>query len=561
MVPLSPSGDRKPSKGPDDGDAGKRPSHNAPHEYSIASHEPRVDSFKEEDKRRESLLDDSPFSLQCMKDLEDSLEPLTTDEDEGFFLSGGDKTSNAPSTIADPVSTIAPEPVESHLPYVDELVNLVYNHDTNTPEDSQIDPLSSLSLLNGSPISLSPASSSVEGANNESGLLLDDTLNTENTIDTSLENILKDPLPSAVSPDLTIIPESTAGCPHYPTIDGKEEGGKHPLIDLHAAEIDVVDLGKLKCTSQEKPEDPLGTGKISAAVKPTSQLEDEGSVLPPVTFKQNNSDQRVERRTIDEEQEETQDTIENTKKAKGVKRKKEKEGRGSSNIGDVEDLMQKPQKRKQAKFLKPIASRYCHICARTPKTVSNVVCAKMKTGYCRKVVCEKCFNDYGWDWKAANEPNSNWVCPHCLGKCPKRAQCHTYSKTNNRLRVKRIIEKKSQRNAKRRPQPAAPSLILPAPAKNDPLVAPWIVRNLMMPPMEAALQFAPLPDPTCLESTQKPSTTKTPRQDHQEPLGELDLSQLFDSQEFSIDTSDANVYGPFVPSSLMSATDTDLEYP
>lgn len=48
--------------------------------------------------------------------------------------------------------------------------------------------------------------------------------------------------------------------------------------------------------------------------------------------------------------------------------------------------------------------------------------------------CEKCFNEYGWDWKAASKRSREWVCTHCRNICPPRAQCAIYRRTNERRR-------------------------------------------------------------------------------------------------------------------------------
>lgn len=38
-------------------------------------------------------------------------------------------------------------------------------------------------------------------------------------------------------------------------------------------------------------------------------------------------------------------------------------------------------------------SRFCHICSRTSKKVALVTCTNFISGACRKVICEKCFNE------------------------------------------------------------------------------------------------------------------------------------------------------------------------
>jgi hypothetical protein len=66
--------------------------------------------------------------------------------------------------------------------------------------------------------------------------------------------------------------------------------------------------------------------------------------------------------------------------------------------------------------------------------VNNICCANYYKGTCRKVVCEKCFKDYGWDWDAASKAPMEWACTHCSNVCPPRAQCAIYRRTNERRR-------------------------------------------------------------------------------------------------------------------------------
>jgi len=125
------------------------------------------------------------------------------------------------------------------------------------------------------------------------------------------------------------------------------------------------------------------------------------------------------------------------------------------------DFLSAPKlKRKKAKFASPKPSRFCHLCSRTPKTVRQVVCANIhEEAYtCRKVVCEKCFTDNGWDWEAASTgpAAAAWVCTHCRDTCPARSQCRTYRRTNERLRVKRLVEKFTTSAAAAPAAPAAP---------------------------------------------------------------------------------------------------------
>lgn len=114
-------------------------------------------------------------------------------------------------------------------------------------------------------------------------------------------------------------------------------------------------------------------------------------------------------------------------------------------ITDDELLRLKPKKqRRAAKFEKPVPSRFCHVCSRTPKNVRLVVCTKIKEGTCRKVICEKCFEEYEYgNFEAAlATESSSWMCPHCAGQCPERAQCRTYQRINDRLRVNRLKQER-----------------------------------------------------------------------------------------------------------------------
>lgn len=58
-------------------------------------------------------------------------------------------------------------------------------------------------------------------------------------------------------------------------------------------------------------------------------------------------------------------------------------------------------------------SRFCHICLRRAERMPLMACARLRSGLCRKVVCERCFNDFGYNWRAAAAPDSGWTCTHC----------------------------------------------------------------------------------------------------------------------------------------------------
>lgn len=121
-------------------------------------------------------------------------------------------------------------------------------------------------------------------------------------------------------------------------------------------------------------------------------------------------------------------------------------------ITDDELLRLKPKKkRRAAKFDKPVPSRFCHVCSRTPKSVRLAVCSKIKFGTCRKVICEKCFESYGYgDFESAKNTNeTDWLCPHCDDSCPPRAQCRTYQRINDRLRISRLKQERPRGRSSR----------------------------------------------------------------------------------------------------------------
>lgn len=75
--------------------------------------------------------------------------------------------------------------------------------------------------------------------------------------------------------------------------------------------------------------------------------------------------------------------------------------------GSEKDAPQTQQRNKN----KP--SRFCHICLRRAERVTAVACAKLMTTRCRKIICSRCFDEYGWDWRVATMGGSQWECAHC----------------------------------------------------------------------------------------------------------------------------------------------------
>jgi hypothetical protein len=96
-------------------------------------------------------------------------------------------------------------------------------------------------------------------------------------------------------------------------------------------------------------------------------------------------------------------------------------------------LKLKPSVRKPKTYAKPVASRFCHICSRMPRRGQGAaVCKNMAKGLCRKIVCERCIVDNGWNYAAIKSNVNSWLCPHCAGLCPARSQCHIYNRINAR---------------------------------------------------------------------------------------------------------------------------------
>ncbi|KAA8498578.1 hypothetical protein FVE85_6163 [Porphyridium purpureum] len=111
----------------------------------------------------------------------------------------------------------------------------------------------------------------------------------------------------------------------------------------------------------------------------------------------------------------------------------------ASVLKELEQLASKPKIRR---YSNSTASRFCHICARSMDSVRAISCFNTLFGVCRKIICEKCFEQYGWDWEAASKPGARWSCAHCKGICPERAQCNTYKRTNQRRRLKGLERRK-----------------------------------------------------------------------------------------------------------------------
>jgi len=92
------------------------------------------------------------------------------------------------------------------------------------------------------------------------------------------------------------------------------------------------------------------------------------------------------------------------------------------------------------RYSKALPSRFCHVCARHVDNGTMMSCHNIAYGVCRKVVCSRCFDENGWDWESAKK--GKFVCCHCKGECPSKAQCNTYKKTNRKRSISGIVKRK-----------------------------------------------------------------------------------------------------------------------
>lgn len=108
-------------------------------------------------------------------------------------------------------------------------------------------------------------------------------------------------------------------------------------------------------------------------------------------------------------------------------------------------------------------SRFCHVCGRKAANTRVAACGRLARGLCRKVVCELCFAKHGWQAAgllARPAPDPRWLCPHCAGTCPPKAQCGTYTRTNYKRHLA-LLERR--RRAAADPAPMFTPTVLPPP--------------------------------------------------------------------------------------------------
>lgn len=139
--------------------------------------------------------------------------------------------------------------------------------------------------------------------------------------------------------------------------------------------------------------------------------------------------------------EELVEVVEEERRREGEERGKRKgeEGRGGGgNGGAVMGGIEKKAKAVvKGKGSGATPAQFCHLCWRSTRKVKVAVCGNILNLACRKVICEKCFGKRGWDFAAALSGNNKWICTHCKGECPSKAQCYVYSRTNERRRQQR----------------------------------------------------------------------------------------------------------------------------
>ncbi|GJQ15475.1 hypothetical protein GpartN1_g7266.t1 [Galdieria partita] len=96
----------------------------------------------------------------------------------------------------------------------------------------------------------------------------------------------------------------------------------------------------------------------------------------------------------------------------------------------------KPRKYRELKY-----SKFCHICNRNMRRVPLYYCANSEKGLCRKALCLFCIGDYRISVDDRKDGSKGFICTHCEGVCPERAQCKTYLKTNLRRRAQVLISR------------------------------------------------------------------------------------------------------------------------
>jgi len=107
------------------------------------------------------------------------------------------------------------------------------------------------------------------------------------------------------------------------------------------------------------------------------------------------------------------------------------ESSGSASQSTSADaVVSKSTNRRVKRYRNAQPSKFCHVCSRCDDVVQTLVCSNIADGSCRKVVCERCFDRYGWNWVDAQASVETWTCTHCRQCCPEKARCEIYNRTN-----------------------------------------------------------------------------------------------------------------------------------
>jgi len=93
-------------------------------------------------------------------------------------------------------------------------------------------------------------------------------------------------------------------------------------------------------------------------------------------------------------------------------------------------------------------SKFCHICYQRNNLYGcSNYCSKGPS--CRKMMCRRCLNEH---WAVSDRDRTlilttpqetlekSLLCLHCLGRCPPKAQCIVYERSNRRRRMKKMSE-------------------------------------------------------------------------------------------------------------------------
>uniref|UniRef100_A0A7S1TIE4 Zinc-finger domain-containing protein n=1 Tax=Compsopogon caeruleus TaxID=31354 RepID=A0A7S1TIE4_9RHOD len=120
---------------------------------------------------------------------------------------------------------------------------------------------------------------------------------------------------------------------------------------------------------------------------------------------------------------------------------------GSTPANENQTVLKPVRQFKVKKYFKRIPSHHCHICRRSALMIPTVVCLNIRGGLCRKVVCQKCFETYQWDFESAAKEDSGWLCTHCREVCPPRAQCFIYQRVNTRRKIRNMEKMKARKLA------------------------------------------------------------------------------------------------------------------